>query len=368
MNFKKTSIAIFSILLLASCGKKEQKPQEQEIAIGYPSEVLSSKSATLETVLPVTIKGQEDIDIKPRVEGFITNIYVDEGSVVKKGQALFKIDSPQATQTLTSAQAAVNSAQAALSTAEMNVSRIQPLAEKGIVSNVQLQTYMNAYQSTKASLDQARAALASARATAGWTTVTSPVDGVVGTIALRQGSLVNSSSVITTIANISSVYAYFSMNEKDAMTMLNSLEGTSEAEKIKKLSLVSLVLSDGSTYTEKGRIETISGVVNISTGSVNVRAIFPNQQGLLKSGSSGKIAIPRTIDNAFIIPQKATFAMQDKTLVYKVVGDSVVQTIITPLSMPGGQNYAVTSGLTNGDRIVTDGLATLKNGMKIAVK
>lgn len=366
MNLKKTSVAIFSVILLASCGKKSQDAAPQ--ADTYPTEVLSKKTANLETTFPVTIKGQEDIDIKPRIDGNIISIYVDEGSVVRRGQALFKIDSPLAQQNLTTAAASVNSAQAQVNTSEVNVNRIRPLAEKGIVSNTQLQTYENAYQSAKASLAQAQAALANAQAQMGWTNVTSPVDGVVGTIPFRQGSLVNSSSVLTTVANISNVYAYFSMNEKELMSMLNELEGNTQSEKIKKLPEVSLILADGSTYSEKGKIETISGVVDVTTGSVNFRAIFPNRQGLLRSGSSGKIAIPRILHDVFVIPQKATYSQQDKILVYKVQGDSVVQHVISVVSTPDGKNYAVTSGLNEGDRIVTDGLITLSNGKKISAQ
>ncbi len=366
MNFKKTSVAIFSVLLLASCGKKAQETQQQPDA--YPTEVVKKQTANLETSFPVTIKGQEDIDIKPRIDGFIVDIYVDEGSVVRKGQRLFRIDSPQSQQAYTSAQAQVSSAQAQVNTAEVNVARIRPLAEKGIVSNTQLQTYENAYQTSKSTLAQAQATLSQAQATLSWTTVTSPVDGVVGVIPFRQGSLVNSSSVLTTIANINNVYAYFSMNEKELMTMLNRLEGNTQAEKIKQLPEVSLILADGSVYPEKGKVETISGVVDVTTGSVNFRAIFPNKQGLLRSGSSGKIVIPRYLEDVFVIPQKATFAQQDKILVYKVVGDSVSQSIISVQATPDGKNYAVTNGLTDGERIVTDGLITLKNGQKITVK
>jgi len=367
MNLKKTSVAIFSVILLASCGKKNQQDTAPQAEI-YPTEVVNKKTANLETTFPVTIKGQEDIDIKPRIDGNIINIYVDEGSVVRKGQALFKIDSPMAQQNVTTALASINSAQAQVNTAEVNVNRIRPLAEKGIVSNTQLQTYENAYQAAKATLSQAQASYANAQAQMSWTNVTSPVDGVVGTIPFRQGSLVNSASVLTTVANISNVYAYFSMNEKELMNMLNNLEGASQAEKIKRLPDVSLILADGSTYPETGKIETISGVVDVATGSVNFRAIFPNRQGLLRSGSSGKIAIPRVLSDVFVIPQKATYSQQDKTLVYKVQGDSVVQHVISVVSMPDGKNYAVTGGLNEGDRIVTDGLITLSNGKKIAVQ
>jgi membrane fusion protein (multidrug efflux system) len=367
MNLKKISVAIFLASLLASCGNKGQDGASQQPA-SFPTEVVSKQTANLETVFPVTVKGQEDISIKPRVEGFIDQIYVDEGSVVRKGQRLFKIDSPQAQQALISAEAAVNSAQASVNTAEVNVERIRPLAEKGILSNTQLQTYENASESAKAALAQAKANFRNAQVNANWTVVTSPVDGVVGTIPFRQGSLVNSATTLTTVANIGNVYAYFSMNETQLMALLNSLPGKTQSEKINNLPEVSLTLADGSVYSEKGRIETISGIVDVTTGSVNLRARFPNTQGLLRSGSKGQIAIPRNLEGVFVIPQKATFQQQDKILVYKVQGDSVVQSIVTAISTPDGKRYAITEGLNEGDRIVVDGLISLQNGEKITVK
>lgn len=366
MFLNRLSVGVVASLLLVSCGSKDQEaPKEAQL---YPTVVLSEQNAELESVYPATIKGQEDIEIRPRIDGFIDAIYVDEGAVVRKGQTLFKINSPQSEQALSTAQAAVTSAQASVSTAKLNVDRIRPLAEKGIVSNVQLASTENAYQSAMAMLAQAQAQLASAKATMGWTNVTSPVDGIIGTIPFRQGSLVDKSNVLTTVANTSNVYVYFSLNEKDLMSFLSEVEGATQAEKIKNLPPVSLVLADGSVYSEKGKISTISGQVNVATGSVSFRADFPNPQGLLRSGTSGRISIPKYLENVFVIPQEATFAQQDKVLVYKVQGDSVVQTLIDVLRVPGGKEYAVTKGVSSGDRIVTSGVATLTNGKKIRVQ
>lgn len=365
MILKKLSLGTLTILLVASCGKKEEVKKEPQV---YPTAVLSTQNTQLESVYPVTIKGQEDIEIRPRIDGFVEAIYVDEGSLVKKGQALFKINSPQSELSLQTAQAALNSAQAALNTAKLNVDRIRPLAEKGIVSRVQLETTENAYESAKASMAQAQATLTSAKATMSWTSVSSPVDGIVGSIPYRLGSLVDKSYVLTTVANTNIVYVYFSLNEKDLMGFLQNAPGNTQAEKIKNLPELTLILADGSTYSEKGKISTISGLVNTNTGSVSFRADFPNPQGILRSGTSGTVSIPRHLENVYVIPQKATFSQQDKVLVYKVQGDSVVQTLINVLPMPGGYNYAVTRGLSSGDRIVVDGVATLTNGTKIKVQ
>lgn len=365
MKLRRMSVGFLSLLLMASCGKKQDASNTEAPASVYPTSVINKSETVLEAVYPVTIKGQEDIEIKPRIDGFIEAIYVDEGAVVRKGQALFKINSPNADQAVNSAQAALNSATAQVNTAKLNVDRFRPLAEKGIVSEVQLATYKNAYESALATQAQAQATLTNALATRSWTNVTSPVDGVIGSIPYRLGSLVNSSVALTTVANISSVYAYFSLNEKEVSAFLNTLEGNTQAEKIKNAPEITLTLADGTVYEEKGKLETITGSINITTGSANFRASFPNKSGHLRSGTSGKIAIPRVFHDAFVIPQKATFAQQDKVLVYKVQGDSVVQKIISVLPTPDGKSYVVTDGISDGDKIVTDGLLTLSQGSKI---
>lgn len=358
---------VMTILGLASCGTSSQTNQE-EAPQEYPVLTLNKQEANMQSVYPATIKGQEDIEIKPRVDGYIEAIYVDEGSVVKAGQALFKINSPASEQSLTSAKAAVNSEKARVNTAKVDVDRYRPLAEKGIVSEVQLLTYENAYETAKASLQQAEATLKNAQATISWTTVTSPVDGVVGSIPYRKGSLVNSSNTLTTIANTGNVYAYFSLNERKLMDFMEGIEGSNQSDKIKNMPPVTLILADGSEYEQQGRIETITGTVDITTGSANFRAEFSNKSGKLRSGTSGKIIIPKILEDVFVIPQKATFAQQDKILVFKLEGDSVMQQIVSVQTMPNGQDYAVTAGLSDGDKIVSDGVATLRNGQKISAK
>lgn len=357
------------MIMLVSCGGGNSQSTGQPTTVQeYPVRVMKKENAHMQSVYPATIRGQEDVEIKPRVDGYIEAIYVDEGSVVRAGQALFRINSPASEQALTSARAAVNSEKARVNTAKVDVERYRPLAEKEIVSEVQLQTFVNAYQTALATLEQAEATLKNAEAVMSWTTVTSPVDGVVGSIPYRKGSLVNSSHTLTSIANTGNVYAYFSLNERKLMDFMDGIEGTSQSEKIKNMPSVSLVLSDGSTYEEQGRIETITGTVDITTGSANFRAEFSNTSGKLRSGTSGKVIIPHTLHDVYVIPQKASFNQQDKVLVYKMEGDSVRQHILSVLPMPNGLDYAVISGLSEGDKIVTDGVATLRNGMKIAAR
>lgn len=372
MNVRKIVFGAIALsLVMVSCGNKKSNPfgGTDTTPKEYPTKVLSEENVQLETVLPVTIKGQEDIEIRPRIDGFIDSIFVDEGSVVKKGQVLFKINSPQTEQTYTTALASVNSAQAQLNTAELNVNRIRPLAEKGIVSAVNLATYENAYQTAKATLDQANAALKNARQTKNWTRVSSPVDGMVGSIPYRLGSLVNSQNTLTTVSSINTVFAYFSINEKDFVSLLEGLEGKTQADKINNLPEVTLILADKTVYGEKGKIKTVTGQASVSTGSVTVRADFPNKEGLLRSGFSGNISIPKYMDNAIVIPQVATFTKQNKYLTYKILNDSIaVQTLISVVPTPDGKNYVVTNGLSAGERIITSGIATLTDSARVIVK
>ncbi len=358
------------IFFIISCGRGQTtgQLQQQTAPAEYPTATVHTQDTVVFSEYPAIIRGQEDIEIKPRVDGFIEAIYVDEGAVVRQGQRLFSINSPQTVQMLATAQQTLISAQTQVNTARLNVDRMRPLAEKGIISNVQLQTLENSYQAALATQAQAEAQVASAQAMSGWLNVTSPVDGVIGSIPYRQGSLVSSANVLTTVANTENIYAYFSLNEKGLMDLLASLPGTTDAERIRQIPEVTLILADGSVYPQKGRVETISGVIDVTTGSANLRARFPNPRGVLRSGTSGRVQIPQELHNVMVIPQKATFNIQDRTLVYRVQGDSVVQKVISVLPIPGGQDYAVTSGLAEGDRIATDGIATLNNGQRIVVR
>lgn len=370
MNLKQIVFGAMALLIMASCGGRGSNPlgEADTTPREYRTMILNEQDVVLETVYPVTITGQEDIEIRPRIDGFIEAMYVDEGSVVRKGQALFKINSPQSEQALRTAEASLKSAEAQILTAKLNIDRFKGLADKGIVSDVQYQTYRNTYETILASQAQAQAALTNAQATMGWTTVTSPVDGVVGTVPFRLGSLVNSANALTTVSSIGNVFAYFSINEKELVNLLDGLEGRTQNEKINNLPEVSLIMADGTIYPEKGKIKTISGQVNVTTGSVNLRADFPNKDGVLRSGFSGRISIPKYIDSTLVIPQMATFTQQDKYLIYRVQADSVVQTIISVVPTPDGKNYVVTDGLNSGDRVVVDGVITLSNGQKIIAK
>jgi membrane fusion protein (multidrug efflux system) len=355
------------MLATVSCGRKQTDSNSAPPPV-YPTATVTTGQAELAAIYPVTLRGREDIEIRPRIDGFIEQIFIDEGSAVKQGQVLFKINSPQAEQAVTTARAAVTSAEAQLATAKLNVDRMTPLAEKGIISSVQLETYRNAFSVAQAAHAQAIAQLKNAEATLSWTSVTSPVDGYVGAVPYRKGSLVNSQYTLTTVANTASIYAYFSLNEKALTEFLASLEGETQAEKLKHAPEITLTLADGTVYPHKGRIETVTGTVNIATGSAGFRAEFPNRDGFLRSGTSGKITIPAYYSDIILIPQKATFAQQDKVFVYVVEDGAARQRLITVTPTPDGQTYLVHSGLKVDERIVTDGVATLVDGTEISVE
>ncbi|MDR3273628.1 MAG: efflux RND transporter periplasmic adaptor subunit [Flavobacteriaceae bacterium] len=332
----------------------------------YPVKVISVGTTALQTDYPATIKGEQDIEIRPMVEGFIKTINVDEGSIVKKGQVLFTLDAPQYQQNVLNAQAAIKTATANVNNAQMDVNKITPLVEKGIVSKYQLEAAKYALEARQAALNQARTALAIAQTNLSYTQVTSPVNGIVGSIPFRIGSLVSSAGSLTTVANTTNVYVYFSLNEKQLLDFLKDTPGATQAEKIRGSEPVQLILSDGTIYSEKGRIETINGIVNTGTGAANFRAGFPNPQGILRSGSTGAVRVSKTLKNVIIIPQKATFELQGQTFVYVVGADNKVkQLTITVTPTPDGQSYVVNSGLKVNDKIVVNGIQNLKDGTEI---
>nr|WP_315197098.1 efflux RND transporter periplasmic adaptor subunit [uncultured Flavobacterium sp.] len=365
------SILVVSVII-ASCGNKSDNsvqaggaPQVKE----YKTLTLEPKSATLNTDYPASIQGQQNIEIRPRVEGYIDKIYVDEGAIVKTGQALFKISAPEYEQQVRTAIASVKSAQASVSSAKLAVNKVKPLVEKGIISKYDLESAQYNYESALATLAQANASLVNAKTNLGYTTVTSPVDGIVGSIPFRLGSLVSSNTVdpLTTVSSIGNVYAYFAVNEKILLNFTqNSGSESTLDQKIKKIPEVSLLLSDSSTYAEKGRIETVSGLINTETGSVNVRARFPNPKGIIRSGSSTTVRIPRDVKDVLIVPQSATYELQDKLFAVVVGKDGKTKNInIKILENKAGNYYVVTSGLKAGDQIVLNGVATLKDGTEI---
>ena len=365
------AILFFSGITLASCGNNQKKAAQAGTGTQvkeYKTLIIQPRSATLYTDYPASIQGQQNIEIRPRVEGYIEKIYVDEGTVVKAGQPLFKINDPQYEQAVRTASAGIKTAQAEVSTAKLAVVKVKPLVEKDIVSKYELESAQYSYNAALAGMAQAKAALINAKTNLGYTTVISPVNGVVGSIPFRLGSLVSSATAdpLTTVSSIGNVYAYFALNEKLLLDFTKVSKETSFAKKIAQLPPVSLLLSDGSAYAEKGLIETVNGQINTATGTVNIRARFPNQGRVIRSGSSATVRIPDNLTNAILVPQSATFELQNKRFAVVSGKDGKTQTVsLTIMDNAAGNFYVVKSGLKAGDQIVLEGVSTLKDGTVI---
>lgn len=358
-NFLLSLTATALASALFSCGSKEQQAVQQAPP-AIATVTIEPTVSELASTYPATIKGKTDIDIRPQVTGFITKVHVDEGQTVHKGQTLFTLDQVQFEAAVDQAIAAVNVAKTAVDTQQLTVDNKKHLLDKNIISDYEFQLALNSLAQAKAQLAQANAALVNARKNLAYTVVTSPSDGVVGSIPNREGSLASPSSAqpLTTISDNSDIYAYFSLNEKDILGITENGK-YSLNERIAQMPDVQLRLSDGSLYPYEGRVATVSGVIDNTTGAASVRALFKNPAGVLRSGSSATILIPERTDSALVVPQKATFEIQDLRYVY-VVDDScrTHQTPIKVLDLSDGKNFVVTSGLKPGDKVVVEGVGT----------
>lgn len=347
--------------LLSSCGGKSASAgaasaHAPEIAVI----TVEPTDAEFQSSYPATIKGKTDIAIRPQVTGFITAVHVDEGQRVHQGQPLFTIDQVQFQAAVDQAEANVNSARSAVSTAEITEQNKKHLLEKNIISNTEWQLAANQLAQARAALAQAEAALVTARKNLSYTVVKAPSEGVVGTIPNREGSLASPTSAqpLTTISDNSQVYAYFSMSERDLLELTDG--GASVNERIGALPAVKLQLADGSIYPVEGRVATLSGMIDNTTGAASARALFDNPGGRLRSGNTGQVLIPRSNHGVLTVPQRATYEVQDLRYVY-VLNDSnaAVSKQITVEPYSDGQTFVVTSGLNPGDRVVVEGVGTV---------
>lgn len=334
----------------------------------YDVMILQPTSRELSSVYSATIRGKQDIDIRPKVSGYITDIMVREGSVVRKGQPLFVIDQVQYEADLQTAIANVNVAQAAVDAAQLTTDSKEQLFQQKIISKFDLQMARTTLSRQKAELAQAKAKEAIARNNLEYTIVKSPADGVVGTLPFRVGTLVSPSDAtpLTSVSDNSEMYVYFSMTESQVLSMTRQFGSLENA--ITKLPELSLQLSDGSIYDYKGRIEAISGILDPTTGTVTVRAKFPNRQRLLLSGGSGNVMLPHKQSGCAVIPQSATFEVQDMTYAYKYTGGKAKATIVGVFGISNGKEYVVESGLAVGDTIIVEGVGLLKDGSAVNIK
>ncbi|KGF46699.1 efflux RND transporter periplasmic adaptor subunit [Prevotella disiens] len=398
--------AALAVAVLTSCGGggKHQLPTNNE----YPVITIGAANAQMKTTYPATIKGIQDVEVRPKVSGFITKLYVHEGEAVKAGQVLFVVDNAiyqsavrQAEAAVASAQSGVNRAQASVvqaaaalnsalaqaATAQLTYNNSKQLYANKVIGDYEMQAAKNGYETAQAAVNQARsgiqaansgvkqaqagvkqaqAGLASAKENLSFCYVKSPASGYVGSLPYKEGALVSPSSPmpITTISNISTMEVYFSMTESDILALSRNNRTLGNA--LNTFPSVSLLLADGSVYNHVGKIVKTSGMIDAATGTVSVIARFPNPESLLKSGGSGQVVIAKNNNNALVIPQDATVQVQDKIFVYKVDANNKVHyTEIKVNAQNDGINYIVTSGLKLGEKIVSKGLASLQDGMEI---
>ena len=348
-SFSSSRIALMAlgISVLTACGGQSGQMGDNEFTV----KEITATSSNQVTKYPATIKGLQDIEIRPQVSGFIVKLCVDEGATVRKGQALFQIDPTQYQAAFDQAAAGVESAKANLKTLAETEANKKMLHEQKIISDFEYQTAVNNLLTAKASLAQAEASYTAAKQNLGFCTVTSPSDGVIGTFPYRIGALVSASIAepLTTVSQIGDMYVYFSLTEKELLNLTRA--GGTLKEQLEKMPEVQLELADGSIYAEKGKIDAVSGVIDQTTGSVSMRAIFPNKQNILRSGG---------------VPQSATVDIQDKKFVYVLQPDSTVKyTEIQISNLNDGKNYIVLDGLKSGDKIAVEGVTRLNDGMKI---
>lgn len=375
--FKTSGIALCGCLAMAltACGGDQSKQQAAMMAAQQAPQLATitaaKSSVTLDVKFPTTLQGKTDIAVRPQVSGAIQTVNVDEGAVVRKGQVLFTLDPVPFQAAVNQAKAAVDAAKVNVDNAKLTEAQNKLLLDKNIISDYVWQQAANALSAANAQLAQANAALTSARKNLSYCTITAPSDGVVGQIPFREGSYVSPQSALTTVSDNSEIYAYFSFTEKDLLDMTKN--GTlSQAQIIAAMPPARLQLSDGQMYGLEGKVTTISGVVNPSTGASSARAIFNNPSGLLRSGLSGTVILPQDFTDRIVIPQKATYELQNRRYVFKVenVNDTLkaIQYPIEVERLNDGKSFVVTSGIEVGDRIIVEGVGIggkVKNDMPV---
>lgn len=351
--------------MLCCCGQSQQENSPQAI---YETSIVKPESRTLESFYPTTIQGRQDVDVFAQITGKIVKVCVTEGQTVKKGQTLFMIDPVPFRTAYNTAKANVNEARARLATAQMNYHANKQLYNKQIIGSVEYRTTQNALAQAQAVLEQRLAELQNAGNNLTYTKVVSPSDGVVGTLPYHAGTLVSASMLqpLTRVSDNQEVWAFFTMNETQFLSLIEQYDSKEKA--LAAMPDVTLQLSNGKKYPVPGRITNISGLIDPTTGSVTLKAVFRNSRGLLYSGFTGNVCIPSINKRSMVVPQSATYEMQDKRFIYKVVGGKAIATPIIVLPISNGKEFIVTSGLKPGDMIVSGGIANIKDGMEIKTR
>jgi membrane fusion protein (multidrug efflux system) len=368
-NMKMKNVIITSFifaLVLSSCADKSQAPAPPPPPV-LPVAAITSENTTTDNEYPASIQGTVDVEIRPQVSGNLDRVLVDEGAYVSKGQTLFKINERPFREQLNNALASLHAAEAALINAQLEVDKLTPLVQNKVVSDYQLKTAKASQKIAAANIEQAKAMVASAKINLGYTNVTAPVSGYIGRLPKKQGSLVSATDVepLTTLSDVHEVFAYFSLGETDFINFKSQYTGNSIGDKIKKLPPVSLILADNNAYPQTGKIDMVDGQFDKTTGAITLRATFPNANGTLRSGNTGRIRLGLQHDDAILVPQSATIEMQDKIFVFTVSKDNKVTKMPITVVGKSGTNYLIKDGVKSGDQIVLSGIDKLQEGQVI---
>ena len=348
---------------LTSCGSQadsgamtEMPPQETDFI------TLNSGDAPVKSSYPGAIEGSVNVDVKAQVSGYLEKIYVKEGDYVQKGQSLFKIKSEVFNEQVNNSDAGLKSALAAEVNANLEVEKIRPLVEGKVVADIQLKAALANLEAAKAQVAQAKAGLGSSQINAGFALIKAPVSGYIGRIPNRVGNLVSAVDAmpLTTLSDINTVFVYFSMSEADFIAYNKAGIGKGET--------VELITADGQTYKHKGKLESASGNIDRATGSMSMKAVFPNPDKLLRSGGSGKVVIHRQLDSVLTLPMAGVKDIQDKFFVFVLADSNKVA--MSPIEIAGrsGSNYLVKSGVKTGDKVAVNRIDVLNEGMVVAPK
>ncbi|HTG66493.1 MAG TPA: efflux RND transporter periplasmic adaptor subunit [Flavobacterium sp.] len=363
---KKITLISILVLIVISCNDKNTAPPATA-APSLPVMNIKSQEATTENEYPASLQGAVDVEIRPQVSGNLERIYVDEGAYVTKGQTLFKINERPFREQLNNALANLHAAEAAYLNAQLEVDKLTPLVHNKVVSDYQLKTAKATQKIAAANIEQAKAMVGSARINLGYTNVTAPVSGYIGRLPKKQGSLVAATDVepLTNLSDVHEVYAYFSLGETDFIKFKSLYTGNTLGDKIKKTPPVTLILADNSAYPQLGKIDMVDGQFDKNTGAITVRATFPNKNGTLRSGNTGKIRLGVQHDNAILVPQSATVEMQDKIFVFTLNKGNKVSKMPITIIGKSGTDYLIKDGVKSGDQIVLSGIDKLQEGQVI---
>lgn len=371
---KKTHLVLIAALsliaatLLSRCTEPTAAAVVGATAPSLPVIQVKQEPVTTFRDFTATVEGAKDIEIRPQVKGILSHIYVDEGAYVQKGQVLFQIDQRPYQQSYHQATARLASAQASMKVARINVDRLEPLVQRKVVSDVELQTAQASYEQAKADVAEAKALQASANINLDYTRITAPESGYIGSIPYKTGSLVTGTDpeALTVLSETKQMHVYFSMSERDFMDFKSAYQGASLEAKLAQVPPVELVLADGTIYDQKGKVELVEGSFNKDAGAISFRASFPNEHGLLRSGNTGKVRLFGQAVHGVLIPQGATYEIQNKTFVFQLADSNKVKSVPIQIALKKGNYYVLSGGLEAGDKIVLQGLDRLQNGMQIA--